>query len=172
MLVATKDKRGNTLRIYVNPYSGEVTGKATWMNAQRFFRDFHRRFYIMAWWGIWVVAIFSLPLLLTSITGLLFYKRWWKRLAVIRLRSGGRVFLSDLHRLLGVWTLLFTFVIGVTGIWYFVEIPLGWRPNTPQQTRAARARLRTAIIRPTLQCCTLLVSKGPVHLLISAPSNR
>ncbi len=135
----TKDKRGNTLRIYVNPYSGEVTGKATWMNAQRFFRDFHRRFYIMAWWGIWVVAIFSLPLLLASTTGLLFYKRWWKRLVVIRLRSGGRVFLSDLHRLLGVWTLIFTFVIGVTGIWYFVEIPLGWRPNKPQQTRAAES---------------------------------
>lgn len=135
----TRDKRGNTLRIYVNPYSGQVTGKATWMNAQRFFRDFHRRFYIMAWWGIWVVAIFSLPLLLTSLTGLLFYKRWWKRIAMLRLRSGGRVFFSDLHRLLGIWTLLFTFVIGATGIWYFVEIPLGWRPDKPQQTRVAES---------------------------------
>ena len=86
-----------------------------------------------------VVAIFSLPLLLTSFTGLLFYKRWWKRIAMLRLRSGGRVFFSDLHRLLGIWTLLFTFVIGATGIWYFVEIPLGWRPDKPQQTRVAES---------------------------------
>ena len=129
----TKDERGNTRRIYVNPYNGEVMGEATWMNVQRFFRDFHRRFYIMAWWGIWVVAIFSLPLLLSSITGLLFYKRWWTRLATLRLRSGKRAFFSDLHKLIGIWTLLFTFVIGATGIWYFVEIPLSWMPakNNP-----------------------------------------
>ena len=125
----TRDERGNTRRIYVNPYNGTVTGEAAWMNAQRFFRDFHRRFYIMAWWGIWVVAIFSLPLLLSSITGLLFYKRWWKQLFVLRLRSGRRAFFSDLHRQAGIWTLLFTFVIGVTGFWYFVEIPISWLPK-------------------------------------------
>ena len=130
----TRDKRGNTRRIYVNPYNGKVTGEATWMNAQRFFRDFHRRFYIMAWWGIWVVAIFSLPLLLSSITGLLFYKRWWKQLFVLRLRAGRRAFLSDLHRQAGIWTLLFTFVIGITGIWYFVEIPLNWLPRKPDSS--------------------------------------
>lgn len=130
----TRDERGNTRRIYVNPYNGKVTGEAAWMNAQRFFRDFHRRFYIMAWWGIWVVAIFSLPLLLSSITGLLFYKRWWKQLFVLRLRAGPRAFLSDLHRQAGIWTLLFTFVIGVTGIWYFVEIPLSWLPTKPDSS--------------------------------------
>ncbi len=133
----TKDDRGNTRRIYVNPYNGQVTGEATWMNAQRFFRDFHRRFYVMTWWGIWIVAIFSLPLLLSSITGLLFYKRWWMRLAVLRIRSGRRVFFSDLHRLAGIWTLLFTFVIGITGIWYFVEIPLSWRPTKPNSPSAS-----------------------------------
>ena len=125
----TRDERGNTRRIYVNPYNGKVTGEATWMNAQRFFRDFHRRFYIMAWWGIWAVAIFSLPLLLSSITGLLFYKRWWKQLFVLRLRSGRRAFFSDIHRQAGIWTLLFTFVIGVTGLWYFLEIPISWLPK-------------------------------------------
>ena len=109
------------------------------MNAQRFFRDIHRRFYIKAWWGIWVVTIFSLPLLLSSITGLLFYRRWWRRLLMIRFRSGKRAFFSDIHRLTGIWTLLFTFVIGVTGLWYFVEIPLSWLPDKPKVTASTPA---------------------------------
>ena len=51
---------------------------------------------------------------------------------MIRFRSGKRAFFSDIHRLTGIWTLLFTFVIGVTGLWYFVEIPLSWLPDKPK----------------------------------------
>src|SRR5690606_25999462 len=36
-----------------------------------------------------------------------------------------------LHRLAGVWTLLFALLIGATGVWYFVEIPLHWSVSSP-----------------------------------------
>lgn len=113
-------------RVYVDPYRGNVTGHAPWFNTQRFFRDFHRRFFWFAWWGIWVVTIFAFVLLVSAGTGLAFYKRWWTKLFVLRIGLGSRVFFSDLHRLFGVWTLLFTILIAGTGVWYFVEIPLSW----------------------------------------------
>ena len=68
----TKDTRG----IYVSPYTGQVTGEAMWMNSQRFFRYFHRQFYVYSFWGLWLVAVFGIVLLISSAGGLLFYKRW------------------------------------------------------------------------------------------------
>lgn len=50
-------------RVYVDPYTGSVKGHAPWFNAQRFFRDFHRRFFWYSWLGIWVVAAFGFVLL-------------------------------------------------------------------------------------------------------------
>lgn len=114
-------------RVYVDPYTAEVLGEAPWFNTQRFFRDFHRRFFWGAWWGIWLVAAFGFVLFAASATGLAFYKRWWAKLFTLRLRGGARLAWSDLHRLAGVWTLLFSLLIATTGIWYFVEIPLSWK---------------------------------------------
>lgn len=117
---------GGNRRVYVDPYTATVQGEGSWFNTQRFFRDFHRRFFWSAWWGIWLVAFFGLPLLAASATGLAFYKRWWAKLFTLRWRQGGRLLWSDLHRFAGVWTLLFSLLISVTGLWYFVEIPLAW----------------------------------------------
>ncbi|QDT16613.1 PepSY-associated TM helix domain-containing protein [Alienimonas californiensis] len=129
--------KGETVRVYVDPYTGETLGTAPWFNTQRFFRDFHRRFFWYSWWGIWLVGAFGFVLLGSSATGLLFYKRWWAKLITLRVGKGLRVFCSDLHRALGVWTLLFALLISLTGVWYLVEIPLGWasrgeRPRPPK----------------------------------------
>lgn len=117
---------GGNRRVYVDPYTGRVQGEAPWFNTQRFFRDFHRRFFWHPWWGIWLVAVFGFVLFAASATGLAFYKRWWAKLFTLRWGKGGRQLWSDLHRLVGVWTLLFSLLIAGTGIWYFVEIPLSW----------------------------------------------
>ncbi|QHJ13847.1 hypothetical protein FX988_04127 [Paraglaciecola mesophila] len=39
----------------------------------------------------------------------------------MRLRHGQRIFLSDLHKLLGLWGLWFSTLIAITGAWYFYE---------------------------------------------------
>lgn len=123
---------GGNRRVYVNPYTAEVQGEGAWFNTQRFFRDFHRRFFWHAWWGIWLVAAFGFVLFAASATGLTFYKRWWAKLFTLRWGKGGRQVWSDLHRLAGVWTLLFSLLIAVTGIWYFIEIPLSWNFKPPR----------------------------------------
>ena len=131
---------GGTQRVYVDPYTAQVQGVGSWFNTQRFFRDFHRRFFWFAWWGIWLVAAYGCVLLTSSLSGLLFYRRWWAKLFYLRWGKGGRLFWSDLHRLCGVWTMLFAVLIAATGVWYFVEIPLRWsidQPPPPQLPEAS-----------------------------------
>jgi len=108
--------------VFIDPYSGEVKGQSTLFNVKGFFRIFHKQFYILSgdYWphGRVLVCAFSLVLLFSAITGLLFYKRWWRSLWTLRLGRGRRVFWSDLHRFVGVWALLFALMFAVTGLWY------------------------------------------------------
>lgn len=137
---------GRTVRVFVDPYTGQVQGTSSWFNTQRFFRDFHRRFFCFSWWGIWLVAAYAVPLLGSAATGLMFYKRWWAKLFILRPHKGGRVFWSDLHRFAGVWTFVFALLIAITGIWYFVEIPLAWSklPPSPRPPRIPQTSLALA----------------------------
>lgn len=130
-----RGESGGNRRVYVDPYTAEVTGEGSWFNTQRFFRDFHRRFFWNAWWGIWLVAAYGFILLVASGTGLAFYHRWWAKFFTLRWSSGGRLRWADVHRLSGLWTLLFSILISLTGIWYFVEIPLADNMRRPPRPK-------------------------------------
>jgi uncharacterized iron-regulated membrane protein len=110
-----------TRKVYLNPYTGALEGHTSFFNTQRFFRSFHRRLFDGDR-GIFLVALMALPLLLTAGTGLLFYKGWLKQLVTLRTGKGRRLLWSDLHKGAGIWGLLFTLVIALTGLFYFVEI--------------------------------------------------
>jgi uncharacterized iron-regulated membrane protein len=129
-------------RIYVHPETGRVQGYSSYFNVQRFLRDFHRLLNIFTW-GLFLVSAFALVLLLSIVSGLLFYKNWWRNLFQLRLRKGGRAFASDLHRMLGTWTFVFGAIISVTGIWYFCEQTLATysRDSFPKPLFLSRSRL-------------------------------
>jgi len=110
-------------RVYVNPYSGEVQGVTGWFNVQRTLRNFHMGL-SMPVIGLYLVGAFGLFLLASVVTALFFYKRWWRRFFVLRTDRGARVFWSDAHRAGGLWSLWFTLVISLTGIWYLVEMAM------------------------------------------------
>lgn len=112
---------GQTRKVYLNPYTGAVQGHTSFFNVQRFFRSFHRRFFDGVR-GILVVTLAGLPLLAAALTGLLFYKGWLKQLVTLRTGKGPRILWSDLHKGAGIWGLLFTFLIALTGLFYFVEL--------------------------------------------------
>ncbi len=116
-------------RVYcVNPYSGEIQGQISGFNLQRFFRVFHKQFFIIETPytvnGVIIVGFFGLFLLFSAVTGILFYKNFWKRLFVLRFYMGLRTMISDMHRLLGVWSILFSLIFAITGIWYCLEVIL------------------------------------------------
>jgi len=113
---------GDLRHVYIDPYTGNVRGQGMLFNVKSFFRIFHKQFYILRgdYWphGRIFVCVFSIVLLLSAVTGLMFYKQWWRALWTLRLNRSRRVFWSDLHRMIGVWSLLLAILFAVTGLWY------------------------------------------------------
>ncbi|MFW5726728.1 MAG: PepSY-associated TM helix domain-containing protein, partial [bacterium] len=88
---------------------------------QRFFRDLHYFLFIPFQIGHFTVLIFGFLLLISLITALLFYKQWYRKLFELKTGKGALVFFRSLHRLVGVWSVPFTLLFSITGIWYFIE---------------------------------------------------
>jgi uncharacterized iron-regulated membrane protein len=105
---------------FVNPYTGAVQGHAT-ITFQRFFRDLHYYLFIPFQYGHFTVLVFAFLLLISCLTALLFYKKWYRKLFELKTKNGSLVFFRSLHRLVGVWSVPFTLLFSVTGIWYFIE---------------------------------------------------
>jgi uncharacterized iron-regulated membrane protein len=106
---------GQTRKVYLNPYTGELQGSTSFFNAQRFFRSFHRRFFDGNR-GIVIVTLMAFPLLLSALTGWFFYKGWLKQMVTLRWDGGPRLRWSDLHKGAGIWGLVFTLLIALTGL--------------------------------------------------------
>ena len=126
---------GETRRVYVDPYTAEVTGDAGWFNAHRFFREAHRHLMMPVKYGVPVVSVFALALFVTLVSSFWVYKKWWRGFFVWPRRDRSRRFWGDLHRLAGVWTMWFVLLMAVTGTWYLIESLGGGAPPAAQLPR-------------------------------------
>lgn len=112
---------GETRKVSVDPYTGEVLGHTGFFNTERFFRTFHRRLFDGGR-GILIVTLTSFFLLASAITGFAFYGGWLRQLRTLKLFGTRRRRWSDLHKVAGIWGLPFTLIIAITGVYYFVEV--------------------------------------------------
>lgn len=160
-------------RVFLDPYTGEVTGTGSYFSLQRFFRSFHITLF-NGQVGLWIVWLLALPLLATVAAPLVFYRRWWRRF--LDLRPGW----SALHKLAGLWSLWFAAIIAITAGWYLFEAvrydlvdgEFAWAgegasavhplPTLPAGTALSPAELlaRAQGARPGLEVKTLDVSRG------------
>lgn len=128
------DQNGERFRVYFDRAGGAVQGTGRWFNWQRFLREAHRHLMLPLEIGLTVVALMSVPLLITFWSSFYVYKHWWR--GFFRLPRRGqsvgaaadapgvkprRRFWGDLHRLAGVWSLWFVLLMAVTGLWYLAE---------------------------------------------------
>ena len=118
--VSIRNELNQTKRIYVDPYLLEINGEAPFLNIQRYLRDFHRRLFTGSF-GFYLICLSSIPLIGSLITSLVFYKRWWRRFFEFKSARTVRTFISNLHRLVGLWALWFVLIISITGAWYLFE---------------------------------------------------
>ena len=143
----------DTRQVFINPFSGEVQGQSSTFGVKSFFRIFHKQFYIvpagMGFHGTLLVGAFGVVLLFSVVTGLLFYRGWWKSLFKLRRDGNWRIFWSDLHRLLGVWSLLVALVIALTGIWYLVE-RTGWMRGIVAAAEPSSVRMAAPVDRGSI----------------------
>jgi len=133
--------------VWVNPYTAQVTGDTGWFNAQRLLRNTHRHLMLPVAWGVPLVAALSIPLLLSLLSSLYIYKKWWRGFFNRPDPSRPRRLWGDVHRLAGVWSLWFLLLIGVTGAWYLIESLGGDAPAAPTM-RLAKGDDRAAAVDP------------------------
>lgn len=110
----------NLSYVFANRYTGEIQGESA-LTIQRFFRDLHYYLFIPFQVGNFVVLFFGFMLLISLITALCFYKKWWHKLFELQTGKGALVFFRSMHRLVGLWSIPFSLLFSITGIWYFIE---------------------------------------------------
>lgn len=120
----TPDDR--TRLIDIDPYRAEVTGDRHWLSFQRFFRNTHRHLMLPVTYGVPLVSALAFLLIISMVTGLVVYKKFWRGFFRRPRTRDTRTFNGDLHRLFGLWTLWFLPIIALTSVFYFAE-SLGWR---------------------------------------------
>lgn len=113
--------------VYVNQYTGEVQGVTRGSTFADFMRSLHG-WLLMPWdsgtsWGYYLVGATGLLLLGSLITALVVDKYFWRSFyrPRIRTRQSARIFWSDLHRIIGVWSIPFIAIIALTGSWYLIQ---------------------------------------------------
>ncbi|MBI1314111.1 PepSY domain-containing protein [bacterium] len=118
--VGLRDKVGRNLLVYVNPYSGEVTGSLVrdQMLMQQV-RNLHGELMMGAFGSAFVelTACWTIILLMTGLY------LWWPRsglrvmgVFVPRMRQGARTFWRDLHAVVGMYSAAVVIVLLVTGL--------------------------------------------------------
>lgn len=122
---------GNKRNVAINPYTGKITGEVPAMTVRGFLAPLHAVLF-SGLPGFCVVNFCGLLVLAALVSGLIAYRKFWRGFFTRpRFGRGGRILLGDLHRLLGVWTLGFLLVMGLTGSWYFYNYPLAYLGAVP-----------------------------------------
>lgn len=117
--------------VFVNPYTGKILREGGYQEmAPSFLRWIYTFHYSLQLGipGMFLTAIIGLVMLLSLITGVVVYrKHFWQAL---RFKAGlnfksWRTGLSSLHRIIGVWALIFNIILFFTGFWmlreYFIQ---------------------------------------------------
>lgn len=108
--------------IYFNRATGAVQSEGTMLSAKSLMRAIHSRLLLSEQLGTTLVSALSFFLMTSLIMAMLVYRKWWRGFFRIPRRNrGSRVFWGDLHRLMGVWCLVFGMLVALAGNWYFAE---------------------------------------------------
>ncbi|MEM9287658.1 MAG: PepSY-associated TM helix domain-containing protein [Pseudomonadota bacterium] len=115
------NSNGEIRRLLFHPATFEFRGERAWFNAQRLFRDAHRRLMIPTFHGVVIVSTLSILLAISIVSGLYVYKKFWRGFFKKPRTRDARTLWGDLHRLGGIWSLWFTVIIALTGLFYLAE---------------------------------------------------
>ncbi len=81
--------------------------------------------------GTLVAGVFAALLCLLGISGVWIYRNFWKSLLLLRWNSSGRIFFSDLHKMVGISSAGFNLILGFTGAYWNLTHIIGHFLNGP-----------------------------------------
>lgn len=127
--------------VFVNPYTGEAIREGNFRSPKvSFFRWLYSAHYCFQIDkpGRLATAVLALLFILSSATGIIVYRRQLLKVITFRVKFkfGKTSSTSSLHRVVGVWTIMFNFVLFFTGFWMNKSLFLAseWRLLHQQQT--------------------------------------
>lgn len=68
--------------------------------------------------GMLVTGIFAVLLCLLGVSGVWLYRGFWKNFFRLRWKSSARIFFSDLHKMVGISSMVFNLILGFTGAYW------------------------------------------------------
>lgn len=119
--VTVRDAAGDLFYLHAHPTTGTIQGEGPWVGAQRVLRNLHRHLNLPTRIGVPIVSFLGFLLLVSLVTSLVVYKKWWRGFTKPLRRRDARTWWGDFHRLAGVWSLWFIALIALTSVWYFAE---------------------------------------------------
>lgn len=140
-IVFGKSADGARLKLAARADTGAVLGP---MDSE--LGQFLRTLHVFLFFGPrWIVGFMGVVMLALIVTGVLVHQKVLKDLYTLRWRSSLRLLLSDAHKAIGVWALLFHILIAFTGAW------LGLAPvfiGAMRQLAAAEAPAPVVVASP------------------------
>lgn len=113
-------------KIHLDPYSGKALNTPVllndyltdWLLELHYTLLLNERFESMPHLGVILGLLFAIILCLLGITGLIIYRKFWKKLFTLRWGKGMTTVTRSLHRLFGIWCSPVLLIIGLTGVYF------------------------------------------------------
>ncbi len=144
---------GERVKLAAHPETGASLGRVD-SELGQFIRSLH---VFLLFGPRWIVGILGVVMLASIVTGVLIHQKILKDLFTQRWHSSLRLMLSDAHKLIGVWALLFHVLIAFTGAWLGLSpvvmnaaSHLAETPPAPRGVSPPRHPTATATTPPSL----------------------
>jgi uncharacterized iron-regulated membrane protein len=113
------DHQGYYKFIHINPYTGEILGERVRNHS---FAYFMLVMHYSLWWKPWgelIVGILGITLFLSGITGIYIYRNALLKVfsVGVRWKKGSRILFADIHKLVGVSTVIFNLILSISGFY-------------------------------------------------------
>lgn len=118
----TRTAWGEEITIWTHPETAEVLDVTRTIGFRRILHGLHEDLLIpLAPARLFITAL-SIVVLTSVITGLVVYRRFWRGFFRLPARGAdGRTWLGGLHRLIGLWTMPFLLIVGLSSAVFFAR---------------------------------------------------
>ncbi len=106
-------------KLYLNQYSGELLSQPVSVthDVTDWLLSLHYTF-LLGVAGTTVGFLFALLLFFLAVSGMVLHRHFWKKLVTLRFHAAKRVLLSDIHKLIGIFSSPVLLVLAVTGAYW------------------------------------------------------